>query len=233
VEREEIIEKIRKLLRLSESPNEHEAALAATKARELLSSYNLSLADLSIEDILQKLGIVEIPTSTYFKIEEWVQALAFHIARIFDCRVLGWGSLSEIGRIVFVGTPSDAEVAIYTFEFLRRSVDEMAKDAIRTLREERKGIDEATYRQTYLIGAVQRIREEMVLRSLVFKKKEQNECTAVVLHKKENLDKYLNEKYPHIETSETTLFDLDRESFYRGYAQAKGLQVNIAIKEGN
>ena len=229
MEREEIIEKIKKLLRLSESSNEHEAALAASKAREFLTLYNLSLADLSIEDLYEKLGIIEVPTTDMIKLEDWSQVLAFHIARVFDCYVIGMGT--ELASIVFIGFPSDAEVAAYTFEFLRRKIEDLSKLAIRTRREEEKGIDEETYRQTYLIGAVQRIREEMVQRSLVFKIQEKNECTSLVLYKKENLDKYLKSKYPDIETSESILLDMDRESFYRGYAQAKGIQINQAIKK--
>ena len=45
-----IIDKIRKLLRLSRSSNEHEAAAAAAKAQELLSEYNLSLDSMITEE---------------------------------------------------------------------------------------------------------------------------------------------------------------------------------------
>jgi hypothetical protein len=38
-----VIEKIRKLLALSKSPNEHEAALADARAQELLQQHNLVL----------------------------------------------------------------------------------------------------------------------------------------------------------------------------------------------
>ena len=41
-----LLEKISKLLALASSPNEHEAALAAEKAAELLAKHNLSVADL-------------------------------------------------------------------------------------------------------------------------------------------------------------------------------------------
>jgi hypothetical protein len=230
MERDEIIEKIKKLLRLAESPNEHEALRAASKARELLSAYNISLADLSLDDLSNRLGITEIETEDIIKFEEWNKALAFHVAKIFDCYVIGRGE--EMGQFIFLGSVSDAEVAAYTFEFLRRKVDDMAITAARTRREELQGIDEETYRQTYLIGAVQRLREDLVVKTLVFKRREKNECTAVVLHKKENLDNYLKSKYPDIEASESSIYEMDRESFYRGYAQAKGIQINEALKKG-
>jgi hypothetical protein len=43
--REKLLEKIRKLIRLSTSPNEHEAALAAEMAQAMLAEYNLTLDD--------------------------------------------------------------------------------------------------------------------------------------------------------------------------------------------
>jgi hypothetical protein len=227
LERDQIIEKIRKLLKLSESPNEHEAVLAATKVRELLSTYNISLSDLSIEDLSRKFGIIEILTLNSFNLEEWVCSLAFHVSRIFDCRAIMKGS--DSGQIAFVGIPSDAEVVVYVFEFLRRRLEEMSMGAVRTRREEIRGIDEETYRQTYLIGAVQRLREILVVKSLVFKKREQDECKSLVCYKKENLDQYFEEKYPHLETSQSGLIELDRESFYRGYEQAKVISIEQAI----
>src|SRR5579884_2145941 len=44
---ETIIEKIQKLLALSTSSNEHEAALALAKAQNMLLQYNLSLEEVS------------------------------------------------------------------------------------------------------------------------------------------------------------------------------------------
>ena len=57
-----LLEKISKLLALTSSPNEHEAALAAEKAAELLAKHNLSVADLG-----QDLSLIHIsePTRPY------------------------------------------------------------------------------------------------------------------------------------------------------------------------
>lgn len=45
-ERAKLIDKVRKLLALSQSPNEHEAMLAAEKAQALLAEHNLSMSEL-------------------------------------------------------------------------------------------------------------------------------------------------------------------------------------------
>ena len=45
-----IVDKVRKLLRLAESPNANEAALAAAKAQELIDAHNLSAALLAYDE---------------------------------------------------------------------------------------------------------------------------------------------------------------------------------------
>ena len=57
--REQVVSKVRKLFELSNSSNENEAALAAAKARELLSRYNLSMADLPTDDIKTAVSVRE------------------------------------------------------------------------------------------------------------------------------------------------------------------------------
>lgn len=47
MEREKVLDRIRKLLALATSPNEHEAAAAAAQAQQLLHRYALSMADVA------------------------------------------------------------------------------------------------------------------------------------------------------------------------------------------
>jgi len=54
VEQESVIRKIKHLLALSKSPNEFEAALAATRVQELLASYNLNMAVVDAANIGKK-----------------------------------------------------------------------------------------------------------------------------------------------------------------------------------
>ena len=98
-EKDLIIEKIRKLLALSHSPNENEAVSATKKANELLIKYNLSLGDvLSSENIFAK-EIICI----YKKLASWkgqvlagVAFLNFCVA--YEVRLDGDGASVLCGR---------------------------------------------------------------------------------------------------------------------------------------
>jgi hypothetical protein len=135
-ERKRLMERVRKLLALSESPNENEAAFAAAKAKELLERYNLSISDLEVDDIVEKgydTGRVRMAT--------WLLNLAASVARGFDCDIYytrGGGKrvgtdASATSRITFVGTDMDTEVAEYVFEYLRVTVERMTAEKVRNI----------------------------------------------------------------------------------------------------
>lgn len=123
-----IIDKIRKLLALSTSPNENEAALAAAKAKELLDQYELTEVDLVKQEIEEKkfdTGTIAVP--------QWRKSLASNVANSYGC---GWYYSSGCklyhepninGKITFYGPELDVEVAIYICEFCITTVERMTK----------------------------------------------------------------------------------------------------------
>lgn len=69
--KKKIIDKIRKLLRLAHSSNEHEAAAAAAKAQELLSEYNLSLDSMITEECASEMIASRAYKKTRRRLETW------------------------------------------------------------------------------------------------------------------------------------------------------------------
>ena len=55
-----IIDRIRKLLRLSQSANPHEAALAAQRVQQMLSEYNLTMDSIGCDaEVIRGVGGLE------------------------------------------------------------------------------------------------------------------------------------------------------------------------------
>ena len=96
-EREKVYDKVRKLLALSTSPNEHEAALAAERARELLDKYQISLAEVDSAEFTEIIEGEGIKTG-YSSPRQWLHTLAMSTAKAFDCKVYRMG-----GTYVFCG----------------------------------------------------------------------------------------------------------------------------------
>ena len=81
-----LIDRIEKLIRLSNSNNEHEARAAMMKARELMAKHHIRTEDISPEE--KENEIVECSTTLERFRESWVSDLATIIAENFRCRIL-------------------------------------------------------------------------------------------------------------------------------------------------
>ncbi|BCS55168.1 DUF2786 domain-containing protein [Geobacter sp. SVR] len=122
--REAIIDKIRKLLRLANSSNEHEAALAAARAQELLAKHNLDEAELTEREIPKEAGVASVD-NVVKKPASWVYLLASAVAGAFDCKYF---HSPYHGRVSFVGVDLDHEVASFTFGYLYRTINRLAAE---------------------------------------------------------------------------------------------------------
>lgn len=146
-----IIAKIRKLLSLSKSDNEHEAATAAAKAQELLSQYNLSMSDIPAdEDGKVRAGTAKARTRQ--RLEKWAVSLACRTAKAFDCAYFHHLE----GNTCFVGVGADQEVCAWTYGYLYKTLlrmgsKHMLSPRCRRLRSSRS---KRLARESYLLGVV-------------------------------------------------------------------------------
>ena len=157
-----IIEKIKKLLALANSCNEHEAALAASHAQRLLSEHNLAMADIESSVKPEKADKVEANVSK--TLPKWVRYLSAGVSTAFDCQTVHYPST---GKMVFIGVGADVQIAAYTFAYLDKTVRKLCTnymkhhvtDAIPNRHRE-------LMRQSYYLGAVStinlRLREQKV-----------------------------------------------------------------------
>lgn len=126
---EEAVSKAAKLMKLAQSDNPNEAALAAARAQDIIDRYKLSGVDLSLdperrredeepvrtlEAPLDDVGTVQVPL--------WRGRLAVVLARANQCHVFAEG-----GVIKLIGRATDAEAVRYLFAYLAGEVDRLTK----------------------------------------------------------------------------------------------------------
>jgi Protein of unknown function (DUF2786) len=92
-----IIEKIKKLLALANSSNEHEAALAASHAQRLLSEHNLAMIDIEATHKPDKADTVEINLSK--TLPKWLRHLSAGVSTAFDCQAVHHPATGKISTI--------------------------------------------------------------------------------------------------------------------------------------
>lgn len=141
---EKVIDKVRKLLALGTSPNEHEAASAVSKAQALLEAYDLTME--SVEDLksdkrtsIGKGDFFGQSLETRGKTDGWKKDLFSAVAYSFDCFTDERSETDpthpsrcrRVGR--FIGFAHDVDMAGYSLSFLIHEIERLAQDYADTL----------------------------------------------------------------------------------------------------
>lgn len=127
-------EKVRKLLALAESNNEHEAFAALTKARKLMMEHGIRETELGMfdaPDVVMKYS--DVYSSGQYK---WPISLASVISS--HCRVRNsfqGNDMRAKGRIGFIGFADDVDISMEMFTYAA----EIIEGRLREIRKEHKG----------------------------------------------------------------------------------------------
>jgi hypothetical protein len=117
MEKSKIIDKIQKCLRLSQSGNANESALALKQAQALMRKYGIAEAEVKDTSVAEATA----SSAGYYNPPYWAIALSELVARAFDCRA--YVSQCEQGpEFRFIGAGASAEVSAYTFTVLFRQL---------------------------------------------------------------------------------------------------------------
>ena len=162
--REQIIEKIRKLLSLSDNnPSENEAIAAALKAQKLMADSDVDESELHAGEASEP---VEDASDPYMG-AAWRGMLAYQVAKNYRCCCyqrnystgMGRWARKKEHRQVFIGHPLDAQAAALVFEKLAKVGEELAKRECSKARREH-GTAQGV-KNTFLLGFVRGVAAEL------------------------------------------------------------------------
>ena len=157
MEKTPIIDRIKKLLALANSSNEHEAALAAAHAQRLLAAHNLAMADITASDRPQKADRVE--TDVARSLPKWIRHLSAAVSSAFDCQAIHHPTA---GKMTFIGVGADVQVAAYTFTYLDRTVRKLCAGYLKQhAGSMMAGRQRELLRHSYNLGAVSTITRQL------------------------------------------------------------------------
>jgi len=185
-----IVERIKKLLALTSSQNPNEAALAATKAQELLFRHNLSMAMVE--------AATEGGNSAYVADRfdsggwmHWRRRLLAAVARNNFCRGVSYQGTREVG---IVGEPHNVTVVKHLYDFLVRDIMRLADIGVkaeRTLDEE----ENRAWKRSFYLGAVRTVAQRLAeQRQRDIAANEQS--AALVVRKDQELEEAYKEHFP-------------------------------------
>lgn len=201
---EKIIEKIKKLLAMTEEngASENEAMIAALKAQKLMAEHNLTIADIDTDEKGQT--IIEEACDAG-KGDKWKYKLANVIAANFCCKTY----VAQRRWIIFYGYEKDAKIASEVFKFLFKMGNKLADRCYYDYY--KRGENTKGVKNTYLVGFCEGISEVLG-----------KQCTALMIVVPKEVDESFQEKTKTYDTLHSRMsMNCDKRAFERGKSEGR------------
>lgn len=230
-----VIAKIKKLLNLSESANENEAALAAAKAQDLMFKHNLEIGavqgfdlrpDEKVEQFNFDIGMEEGKKN----IASWKQWLFNSVAETSMCKpYVSHGRYTSYGRVI--GRKADVEAAQYTFSWLLYELERLANaymadqiwfDKYDSRRMKRSWLEGAA------LGVSKTLRAEFESR-----KTETEASTALVIVRDREIDDWMENNGLKLQSRKSGGGQRDSKSFNAGFQTGSNLSMRRGVSGGS
>ena len=233
-EQQAVLERVKKLLSLAQSANEHEALLAMQKAQALNEKYNLNeVPEFEIDDydylIIRtkkkrleafRKFICSILTSHYF-----VEVL---YSEEYDAK-----DDTEYRIIELMGTRQNIEMAEYVYHFLVNKLDQLwvlyRKTTTAKLGRSSKG--------AYFLGLVSGFRKKLDAMQAPRKNGQHaqgasitEERKLVVMHNDDMLDQFMRSRHPRIRNVRAKRRLSDQQSYSQGLADGRNIVLHKGIE---
>ncbi len=184
---EKVIDRIRKLLKLSESSDVNEAANAAAAAQRLMERHNILAAALAVEDDEGDRFKVtqhdDSPLTSGKRIAMWKVRLAQSIAGVNGCEVYFNEDEGGAQDVCLVGSTSDAENVGKLFAYLAAEIDRLAKSYGKPKGRKKAKKRDRTALQSFREGAVDTVHWRLIdaqeAARAAARKEANKDCTAL------------------------------------------------------
>lgn len=212
-----LIEKVKKLMSLASSSNEHEASLAATKVRELYLKYNLEQAELfNLPSEGHKRDIMHLLISTGKKrlslMEKKIIAMLveFYFVQVIIVQEFDAKTLTHYQALEIIGLKENALMAEYVYHFLLRAC---------------KTHPGMSMKLGLLDGFAQKLKGQVV-QNLPQQK-------ALIVRAEAELEDYVHDYFPRLRSLRSATRRISSDEYNRGLESGKNLNLNKPVTTKN
>lgn len=224
-----IFDRVKKLLALAQSANEHEAALAMQKANDLIARYNLERID---QD--------EAATYVYRIISPGKKRIAAYQRHI--CTILMNYFFVEVifsdmyhpatcetyKTIEILGAAENVEIAEYVYYFLLRQLDRLWQDYRRNAWKPAKG------KISYRLGVLHGLGEKLKASEAARRPEPQNgkaltTVSVLVCQQDTKLAEFLRARFPRLARMQSRSSRVDQQAYLAGVREGRQLTIHKGI----
>lgn len=221
--RETVLEQVRRCLALSESSNEHEAAIALEMAHALLLKYNLDISEVQTKD--DDVSAVEEASGIDVGPKTWKMTLWFEIAKANFCT----GYVTSKGRgkgnhgrtLHIIGRHDNIMATMEMGNWITEKLDQLADLSVYNDRP--SYIHGNRWRMSYLGGATATIYRR--LREMKSKDNENTETRALVVLLDKEADDYMQSAHGKMRQTKVARASVLGEAWTKGATDAKDVSL--------
>lgn len=227
---EKILDRVKKLLSLATSTNQHEASAAMKKVQQLYAQYNLE----KLENPTSKEDYFQITLSfKKKKINAWQQKIVSLLSEHFFVRVIFLkqfdpASLEHHQAFEIIGHKENVLMAEYVYYFLQQKIEDLLSNKMTSENLSLSALEKKSYRLGLLDGFCQNLNYKSAAA--------EDACVSKALAKFNSdplLENYMCLLYPKVASRRTGPQNIQTESYVLGKADGKKIILNKAIHKKN
>lgn len=221
-----IKQKLTKLMALSASPVEAEAALAMEKCAEIMEKYNIRTID--VQEDTRTFG-VESNTLESMSNSAWEKLLGYHVAKALDGTAIAIPVYSTFSNrktgkysLCFIAGNTDLSMIIDLYTRLRRTIHTMANVYIRDMPDANNNTH-TSYCHGVMLAVAKNLRAVYATPT--------EATTALVLVKNTAVDNKTAELFPKLKGAKVSLNKnkVDHDALASGYADGQNVGVHTGV----
>lgn len=223
---ERMLEKVRKLLALATSSNEHEALAAMNRVRELYARHNIEQWESQKAPEFYHLVITRNSKRLETYEKKTIGILVGHFfVQVIAGQIFQASTGDRYRSIELIGNRESVLMAEYVYHFLIQQSEALVKNAGPLSRVSKK-----SYRLGVLNGFAQKLAAQEVA---VETQDSQLSKALVVLQNDKKRDRYISQVYPRLRTLTSARQRLDRSAYSQGQAEGRKINLNKPISTSN
>lgn len=224
-EQQRVIRLIDKLLKLAAgTTSTEEAESAHLKAQKLMAEYDLSLADITVEEFRERAACDEHEIEILpGKCPDWVALLAAIINDIYGTRGFRRNEgdvVSDLYIFFFIGVEPNVTVAAQAFVSVYRHL------VLRKYPLKYTAKQKADFAYGFVTGLYKKLREAKEAQMGAAPEN----CTAIALARSEIADKYVAEHYPHLKSAKFRVKKRDDEAVASGVRAGQQYNITAGVR---
>ena len=234
-EKDSILKRIQKLLRMSEEngASENEAMMAASKVQELLKEHNLSLSDVKDDTEQEPIDRENFDLGK----ENWRAWIAQATAKLYFCSMFQstkYENYKRVKKAVFVGRKSNRIVAKSMCDYFEKTVERLADEEFKNTPGSKSAINKMKH--AFQLGCASRLQSRL--------QEKYNELVPAytgidnpdglpILYKNEQtaISEWLAKQGVRIRSSKSSFSVRDRVAYANGQKKGDGIGLNTQVND--